>query len=44
MDKKFIDNRLKFILPRKIGKVEIVEDIPLGVIKTIVHNYLRGIS
>ena len=43
-DKKFIDNRLKFILPRKIGKVEIVEDIPLGVIKTIVRNYLRGIS
>lgn len=43
-DKKFIGNRLKFILPRKIGKVEIVEGIPLEVIKSVVHKYLREIS
>jgi len=43
-DKKFIDNRLKFILPRKIGKVEIVEGIPLAVIQTVVQKYLREIS
>ena len=40
-DKKFTDHRLRFILPRRIGEVEIVEDTPPGVVEAVVREYLR---
>ena len=39
-DKKFTDHRLRFVLPRRIGAVEIVEDTPPGVVETVVREYL----
>jgi len=40
-DKKFTDHRLRFVLPRRIGEVEIVEDTPLEVVEAVVREYLR---
>ena len=39
-DKKFTDHRLRFVLPRCIGKVEIVEDTPPEVVETVVKEYI----
>ena len=39
-DKKFIKGITRFVLPRKIGKVEIVENIPLSLIKKILKSYI----
>ena len=40
-DKKFTDHRLRFVLPRRIGEVEIVEDTPPAVVEAVVREYLR---
>lgn len=40
-DKKFTDHRLRFVLPRRIGAVEIVGDTPPGVVEAVVRDYLR---
>ena len=40
-DKKFIDHRLRFVLPRRIGEVEIVEDTPPQLVESVVREYLR---
>ena len=40
-DKKFTDHRLRFVLPRRIGEVEIVKDTPPGVVERVVRAYLR---
>ena len=39
-DKKFTDHRLRFVLPRRIGEVEIVEDTPPEVVEAVVREYL----
>ncbi len=40
-DKKFIDHRLRFVLPHRIGEVEIVEDTPPQLVESVVREYLR---
>ena len=40
-DKKFTDHRLRFVLPRRIGEVEIVEDTPPQAVESVVREYLR---
>ncbi len=39
-DKKFISGSNRFVLPRKIGAVEVVEDIPVLLIKTVLRRYV----
>ncbi|MBD3425960.1 MAG: 3-dehydroquinate synthase [Candidatus Omnitrophica bacterium] len=39
-DKKFTKGGNRMVLPRKIGKVEVVEDIPDLLIKTVVKEYV----
>jgi len=40
-DKKFIKGTNRFVLPRKIGKVEVVEDIPDILIGTVLKDYVK---
>lgn len=40
-DKKFISGKNRFVLPEKIGKVVIAENIPLELIKKVVKNYAK---
>ncbi len=37
-DKKKLNGRLRFILPRRIGEVEIVDDVPPAVIRTVLDE------
>ena len=37
-DKKRQGHGLRWVLPREIGEVEIVEDVPAKVVKSILHN------
>ncbi len=39
-DKKFITGTNRFVLPRRIGRVEVVEDIPGLLIKTVLKKYV----
>jgi len=39
-DKKFTKGSNRFVLPRKIGRVEVVEDIPEILIRTVVREYV----
>ena len=41
-DKKFTKGSNRFVLPQKIGKVKVVEDISATLIKKIVRQYVRG--
>ena len=43
-DKKIIDHRLKFVLPCRIGAVEIVQDTPPQLVENIVRAYLKSSS
>jgi len=38
-DKKFVTGANRFILPRRIGKIEIVDDIPGLLIRTVLRQY-----
>ncbi len=38
LDKKFIHGKTRLVLPIKIGKVAVVEDVPLKIIRDVVKN------
>jgi len=40
-DKKFITGINRFVLPKRIGRVEIIEDIPGLLIKTVLKKYAK---
>ncbi|MDP8299064.1 MAG: 3-dehydroquinate synthase [Candidatus Tantalella remota] len=40
-DKKFVGGSNRFVLPVKIGSVEVIEDIPWYLIKTALKSYVR---
>ena len=40
-DKKFVGGSNRFVLPVKIGSVEVIEDIPWFLIKTALKSYVR---
>ncbi|MDD4956035.1 MAG: 3-dehydroquinate synthase [Candidatus Omnitrophica bacterium] len=40
-DKKFVAGSNRFVLPRRIGKVEVVEDIPEVLIRTVLGEYVE---
>ena len=40
-DKKFVQGKNRFVLPTRIGRVKIVEDVPEGVIKEVIAEYIR---
>ncbi|MDD5634892.1 MAG: 3-dehydroquinate synthase [Candidatus Omnitrophica bacterium] len=40
-DKKFTAGSNRFVLPKKVGSVEIIEDIPALLIKTALKKYIR---
>ena len=40
-DKKFVTGSNRFVLPKKIGSVEIIEDIPGLLIKTVLRKYVE---
>lgn len=39
-DKKFVGGTNRFVLPERIGKVEVIEDIPSLLIRTVVKKYV----
>ncbi len=39
-DKKFISGANRFVLPRRIGSVEVVEDIPAILIRSVLRKYI----
>ncbi len=39
-DKKIVDRRLQFILPLKIGQVEILQDTPIDAVKEVFKSYV----
>lgn len=40
-DKKFVAGSNRFVLPKRIGAVEVVEDIPSILIRTVLKKYVR---
>jgi 3-dehydroquinate synthase len=38
MDKKIRENKIKFVLPKKIGKVEICDDVPVPTIRKVLKE------
>ncbi len=43
-DKKFVDQRLRFVLPSRIGAVQIVKDVPAGAVQQVLRSYLNAQS
>jgi 3-dehydroquinate synthetase len=43
-DKKKRDHTLRFVLPRRIGRVEVVEDIPRAAVLRVLRELPRGVS
>jgi 3-dehydroquinate synthase len=41
-DKKFVDRHLRFVLPRHVGKVEIVKDVPQLAVEQVLRTYLHA--
>ncbi len=39
-DKKFVAGANRFVLPKKVGRVEVIEDIPSLLIRTVVKKYV----
>jgi len=40
-DKKFVSGANRFVLPKRIGKTEIVDDIPTILIRTVLRQYAK---
>jgi len=40
-DKKFTTGANRFVLPKRIGQVEVIEDIPALLIRTVLRGYVR---
>ena len=43
-DKKFVDQKFRFVLPRCIGQVDIVEDVPQSAVQNVLRAYLHAES
>lgn len=43
-DKKFVDQRLRFVLPSRVGVVQIVRDIPPTAVEQVLRSYLNAQS
>jgi 3-dehydroquinate synthase len=41
-DKKVVDGKLRFILARGIGAAFVASDVPLGVVRSVLTDALRG--
>jgi len=41
-DKKIDSQKIRFVIPRRIGRVEIIQDTPVNVVRTIVSAYLKS--
>ncbi|HVN80568.1 MAG TPA: 3-dehydroquinate synthase [Terriglobia bacterium] len=41
-DKKIDNRKVRFVIPRRIGRVEIVQDTPVDVVREIVSGYLQS--
>ena len=43
-DKKFVDQRFRFVLPRRVGQVDIVKDVPRSAVQSVLRSYLHAES
>ncbi|MBM3804955.1 MAG: 3-dehydroquinate synthase [Acidimicrobiia bacterium] len=43
-DKKFVDDRFRFVLPRRVGQVDIVTDVPVLAVQRLLRSYLHAES
>jgi 3-dehydroquinate synthetase len=39
-DKKFVRGVNRFVLPRRIGRVEVIEGVPVSIIKQVLKAYI----
>jgi 3-dehydroquinate synthase len=43
-DKKFVDQKFRFVLPRAVGQVDIVKDVPRAAVQSVLRSYLHAES
>ena len=43
-DKKFVDQKFRFVLPRCVGQVDIVKDVPRSAVQDVLRAYLHAES
>jgi len=43
-DKKFVDQKFRFVLPRRVGQVDIVKDVPKSAVQSVLRSYLHAES
>ena len=43
-DKKFVDQKFRFVLPRRVGQVDIVKDVPRSAVQSVLRSYLHAES
>jgi len=43
-DKKFVDQTFRFVLPRRVGQVDIVKDVPRAAVQSVLRSYLHAES
>jgi len=43
-DKKFVDQKFRFVLPRHVGQVDIVKDVPRSAVQSVLRSYLHAES
>jgi 3-dehydroquinate synthase len=43
-DKKFVDQKFRFVLPRAVGQVDIVKDLPRSAVQSVLRSYLHAES
>ncbi len=43
-DKKFVDQKFRFVLPRRLGQVDIVKDVPRSAVQSVLRSYLHAES
>jgi 3-dehydroquinate synthase len=41
-DKKFVDQKFRFVLPRRVGQVDIVKDVPRSAVQSVLRSYLHA--
>jgi 3-dehydroquinate synthase len=43
-DKKFVDQKFRFVLPRRVGQIDIVRDVPRSAVQSVLRSYLHAES